>query len=120
MTALVSRRPADVALASKRLVDEVNRSPSASVNALLILNGLGDVDRAFEVARAYLLEQGPLMASVRWRPGDVLVNDQRRRKTHMLFTPVAAPMRTDARFQGLVEDVGIAAYWRAAGVRPDV
>jgi tetratricopeptide (TPR) repeat protein len=120
MTALVSRRPADVALASKRLVDDVNRSPSASVNALLILNGLGDVDRAFEVARAYLLEQGPLMASVRWRPGDVLVNDQRRRKTHILFTPVAAPMRTDARFQGLVEDVGIAAYWRAAGVRPDV
>ena len=58
------------------------------------------------------------MASVRWRPGQVLVNDQRRRKTHMLFTPVAAPMRADVRFQDLMERVGISAYWRAAGVRP--
>ena len=120
MTALASRRPADVARASARLMEEVNRSPSACLNALLILNGLGEIDRAFEVARAYLLEQGPLMASVRWRPGDVLVNDQRRRKTHMLFTPVAAPMRTDARFQDLIESVGVAAYWRAVGVRPDI
>jgi tetratricopeptide (TPR) repeat protein len=120
MTALASRRPADVARASARLIEEVTHSPSACVNALLLLNGLGETDRAFEVARAYLLEEGPLMASVNWRPGQVLVNDQRRRKTHMLFTPVAAAMRTDVRFQGLVERIGMAAYWRAAGVRPDV
>lgn len=118
MSALATRRPADVGSTSARLIDEVHRSPSACVNAVLLLNGLGEVDRAFDVARAYLLEQGPLMASVRWRPGQVLVNDQRRRKTHMLFTPVAAPMRADVRFQDLMERVGISAYWRAAGVRP--
>lgn len=120
MTALASRRPADVAHATSRLIDELSRSPSACVNALLILNGLGELDRAFEVARAYLLEQGPLMASVRWSPENGVVNDQRRRKTHMLFTPVASAMRADDRFQELVDDVGMAAYWRAAGVKPGI
>ncbi|WP_293675819.1 winged helix-turn-helix domain-containing protein [uncultured Phenylobacterium sp.] len=119
VTALITGRPADVTLAADRLLSEVGRSPSASVNALLILNGLGEVDRAFEVARAYLLEEGPLMASVRWRPGQVLVSDQRRRKTHMLFTPVAAAMRRDPRFPDLAERVGLAAYWRAVGRGPD-
>jgi DNA-binding winged helix-turn-helix (wHTH) protein/tetratricopeptide (TPR) repeat protein len=119
MTALATRRPADVARASARLAGEVTQSPSAAVNALLILNGLGEIDRAYEVAHAYLLEEGPLMATVRWKPGQVLVNDQRRRKTHMLFTPVAAPMRADPRFAALTERVGLAAYWRATGRRPE-
>jgi tetratricopeptide (TPR) repeat protein len=116
MEALVSGRPADAAQAKERLLADVARSPSASVNALLILNGLGELDRAFEVARAYLLEEGPLMASVQWRPGQVLVNDQRRRKTHMLFTPVTAAMRRDPRFPELAERVGLAAYWRTRGI----
>lgn len=120
LTAMESRRPTDIGLARARLLEEVTRSPSACVNALLLLSGLGEIERAFQVARAYLLEEGPLMASVNWRPGQVLINDQRRRKTHMLFTPVTAPMRTDARFEELVERIGMAAYWRARGLRSEV
>lgn len=120
MTAIASRRPADVRVAVDRLVAEVARGPSNAVNALLLLNGLGDVDRAFDVAEAYLLESGPLMASVRWRPGQVAVSDQRRRKSHMLFVPVTAAMRGDPRFMPLADRIGLSDYWRAAGVRPDV
>lgn len=120
MTALASRRPADVEVAVERLVAEVTRGPSNAVNALLLLNGLGAVDRAFDVAEAYLLESGPLMASVRWRPGQVAVSDQRRRKSHMLFVPVTAAMRGDPRFMPLADRIGLSDYWRAAGVRPDV
>lgn len=115
-TAIASRRPADIARAADRLLAEVIRSPSASINALLMLNGLGEVDRAFDVAHAYLLEEGPLIANVRWRPGQVLINDQRRRKTHMLFTPVAVAMRRDPRFPELAERVGLSGYWRSAGL----
>lgn len=119
MVAMSGRRPADVGEAVDRLVAEVTRGPSNAVNALLLLSGLGAADRAFDVANAYLLEDGPLMASVRWRPGQVAVNDQRRRKTHMLFVPATAPMRTDRRFVTLVERIGLADYWDAAGATPD-
>ncbi len=119
-TAIASGRRQDIARAARLQLDQVARSPSAAVNALLMLNGLGEIDHAFAVAEAYLLEEGPLMASVRWRPGQVLVNDQRRRKTHMLFTPVAEGMRRDPRFERLVERVGLTDYWRAAGVTAQV
>jgi hypothetical protein len=59
------------------------------------------------------------IASVNWRPGQPSVNDQRRRKTNMLFIPVSAPMRSDPRFSSLTEDIGLAAYWDEAGVAPD-
>ncbi len=85
----------------------------------MILNGLGEIDRAFAVAEAYLLERGPLMASVRWRTGQVSINDQRRRKTNMLFVPVSAPMRADRRFLPLTKDVGLADYWARSGIVPD-
>jgi DNA-binding winged helix-turn-helix (wHTH) protein len=98
IVALMTRRPADVAAAVDSVLSQVSRGPSHAISAVMILNGLGEIDRAFDVASAYLLERGPLMASVRWRAGDVSVNDSRRRKTSMLFVPVAAAMRADPRF----------------------
>lgn len=119
MTALASRRPADVAQAADAMTGLVSQGPSHSVHAIMILNALGEVGRAFDVAHAYLLEQGPLMASVRWRAGQVSINDHRRRKTNPLFVPVSAPMRADGRFAALVERIGLVDYWRRVGVTPD-
>jgi DNA-binding winged helix-turn-helix (wHTH) protein/tetratricopeptide (TPR) repeat protein len=119
MAALVSRRPADVDAAVASVLSTVSSGPSNAVGAVLILCGLGEVDRAFDVASAYLLERGPLMARVRWRAGDVSVNDQRRRKTNMLFVPVAAAMRADPRFIALTADIGLKDYWDRVGVVPD-
>lgn len=120
LAAIDNGRQADRARAVERLLAEVSRSPSNAINALLLLNGMGEIDRAFEVANAYLLEDGPLMASVRWRPGQVAINDQRRRKTHVLFIPVTAGMRADPRFSELTRRIGLADYWAQAGVKPDV
>ena len=117
--ALITRRPADVAAAVDSVLSLVSRGPTHAITAVVVLNGLGEIDRAFEVASAYLLERGSLMASVRWRAGDVSVNDQRRRKTNMLFLPVAAAMRADPRFMKLTTDIGLQSYWDRAGVVPD-
>lgn len=117
--ALASGRPADAARAADLLVGQVARSPTSAVSGVMLLAGLGEIDRAFEVADAYLLERGPLMASVNWRPGQLSMNDQHRRKTNMLFVPPAAPMRADPRFELLVRDTGLAAYWARANVVPD-
>lgn len=119
MAALASRRPADIARAADAVVAEIGHGPSLAINALLVLAALGEIDRAFAIANAYFRQQGPAMASVRWRPGQFSVNDQRRRKTQSLFVPVSAPLRADPRFAGLVEAIGLGDYWRAAGVVPD-
>ena len=119
MTALDTRRPADVAAAVTSALSSLTLGPSMAVSAVTILNRLGEIDRAFDVASAYLLERGPLMASLRWRKGQVSINDQRRRKTNMLFIPSAAAMRADKRFIPLVEQIGLRSYWDRVGVQPD-
>jgi DNA-binding winged helix-turn-helix (wHTH) protein/tetratricopeptide (TPR) repeat protein len=119
MVALASRTARDGARAVDMVTEGVRANPSAAINAVMILNGLGAIDRTFAVADAYLLERGPLIASVRWNAGDIGPRDQHRRKTNMLFVPVAAPMRADPRFLPLMESTGLARYWHAAGVVPD-
>lgn len=119
MTALAGRRPADVTRAAELVLGRLAQGPSSAVNGIMILCGLGEIDRAFDAANAYLLERGPLMASVRWRPGQLSVNDQRRRKTNMLFVPVAAGMQADPRFMRLVRDIGLKEYWDRSGMQPD-
>lgn len=119
LLALKTKERRDVSRATQAVLAAVSRGPSNSVNAIMILNGLGEIDKAFDVANAYLLERGPIIASLQWREGQVSVNDQRRRKTNMLFNPVGAPMRADPRFAKLTEDFGLAEYWRQANVVPD-
>jgi hypothetical protein len=80
---------------------------------------MGATDDAFELARAYYLEEGPIIAAMEWRPGQPIVPDQRRRKTNMLFTPTASAMQKDSRFLPLMEQMGLTDYWKRRGVVPD-
>jgi hypothetical protein len=97
----------------------VTHSVAAVVNAMMLLNLMGATDDAFELARAYYLEQGPIIAAMEWRPGQPIVPDQRRRKTNMLFTPTAAAMQKDPRFLPLMKEMGVTDYWERRGVVPD-
>lgn len=119
MTALAGKRPADVGRARDGVIQMLSQGPSQSVNAVMILCGLKEIDRAFDVATAYLLERGPVMATVQWRPGQFSMTDQRRRKTNMLFLPLANEMQRDPRFDPLMKDIGLARYWEQAKVVPD-
>lgn len=119
MSAARGRQPDEIDRAVARVMLTVERSVAAVVNAMMLLNLMGATDQAFELARAYYLEQGPLIVATQSRPGQPIVPDQRRRKTNMLFTPMAAPMRRDPRFPALMEAMGLADYWRRRGVLPD-
>lgn len=102
-----------------RIMGGVAQNVSAVVNAFMLLNLIGAVDQAFALADAYYLERGPVIAAVNWRPGQPVVPDQRRRKTNMIFTPVATPMQRDPRFMPLMSRIGLEDYWRRKAVKPD-
>jgi DNA-binding winged helix-turn-helix (wHTH) protein/tetratricopeptide (TPR) repeat protein len=119
LTASKNRQRAEVLAATKLVMTGVERSVAAVVNAMMLLNLMDATDAAFDLARAYYLEQGPIIAAMQWRPGQPDVPDQRRRKTNMLFTPTAAAMQKDSRFLPLMEEMGLADYWKRRGVVPD-
>ena len=119
MSAAKSRNAAAIDAAIRQIMAGVSHSVAAVVNAMMLLNLMGATDDAFELSRAYYLEQGPIIAAMEWRPGQPIVPDQRRRKTNMLFTPTAAAMQRDARFLPLMEAMGMREYWERRRVVPD-
>lgn len=119
LAALDSRSSPDIAKARKENMEAAPRSPGFAVNAIMVLSLLGEVDAAFTVADGYLLRRGPLIGTLWTGAGQMPVNDQRWRRTMMLFTPAAAAMRSDIRFPALCEGCGLADYWKRRGVAPD-
>jgi DNA-binding winged helix-turn-helix (wHTH) protein/tetratricopeptide (TPR) repeat protein len=119
LAAAQSRQAGEIDRATNLVVAGVSKSVAGVVNALMLLNLMGAVDAAFDVARAYYLEEGPIIAAMDWRPGQPSVPDQRRRKTNMLFTPSAKAMHRDARFMPMMQRMGLADYWNASGNMPD-
>ena len=97
---------------------EVARNQPWRANlATLVLSALGQKDDAFQVANGYLLWRGQVVSA---NKADVrVVNDINRRMPPWLFTPPCAIMRADPRFLDLCEELGLQAYWRARGVKPD-
>ena len=117
------------ALRSDRMEDKIQardaqraaaiRSPGLAVIAVQVLSLLGFVDDAFGVAEGYLLRHGSMIGSLRMSHDQLVVNDQERRKTVMLFNPCTTMMRSDPRFSGLVNALGLERYWERRGVKPD-
>ncbi len=97
----------------------INGGPLMSVMASSNLVLLGAIDHVFELSQGYLLERGPLMMETSWKEGRILHNDLRRRATNYLFLPLNAPMQADPRFGRLMQDIGLADFWRATGLTPD-
>lgn len=114
--ALDSGQRRDVAVAAH--LEAAGESGAGCVNAMLALSRLGALDEAFVVADGYLLDRGPLVTRI-GGSGVPIVNNQRWRKTMAMFIPATAPMRSDPRFEGLVEGMGLEDYWRAARLPPD-
>jgi DNA-binding winged helix-turn-helix (wHTH) protein/tetratricopeptide (TPR) repeat protein len=74
-------------------------------NAYMYLSALGRLDDAFAVAKDCYLGPGANTQPARFAPN--------------LFMPACRAMRKDPRFAGLTEGLGLAAYWRKVGAKPD-
>lgn len=83
---LTAEAVCDGSQATRRLAVEGNRrsaenGPAQCLAAIIQLAGLGEIDDAFAVCGAYLLNVGPLIVPGHRTPGDPAVTDQYRRLT---------------------------------------
>jgi tetratricopeptide (TPR) repeat protein len=91
----------------------------AARNAMQFASVLGRLDDAFTVADAYYFSRGFIVPD--W--GGAVAEGQSpnldSRDTETLFLPSTRAMRADPRFDRLVEEIGLARYWRESGTQPD-
>lgn len=102
------RGEAITALTSARAQGDI-----ASFLSIPYVAALGDISTAFEQSYTYLLGARDR------RTGERHLARRAARRTDFLFSTATAPMRADARFAELTETIGLGAYWRRTGSRPD-
>lgn len=97
------RRDIDKAAAAQLAL--AKKGERAAENAFMFLAGLDRLDEAFAVARSCYVGPDANIPPVRFAPN--------------LFEPGCKAMRKDPRFATLMSEMGLAAYWQKAGVKPD-
>jgi DNA-binding winged helix-turn-helix (wHTH) protein len=113
--ALADAQPASREAAIRAILDARQRGRMGSFIAIPFLVLLGAIEPAWQAIYTYYLgkrdpqsgERSPLPA-IAWR------------RTDILFAPVTAPLRRDARFQKLIAALHLDDYWRKTGTRPDI
>lgn len=119
LDALAEPSRARIARAKEANLAAAQLNPGQATYAAMALSQLGEVDAAFLVIEALLLAKGPLVAKRPIVPRSFVANSPSWCRTQWLFMPPLAAVRSDARFAGLCEDIGLTRYWRQRGVAPD-
>lgn len=115
--AFQTQSQADIAAMTLAYASAARETATGAEVAMLLASAFGRLDEAFDIADAYFFDRGFTVPSERLTQGSF--SPRNRRNTTMLFWPPAAAMRSDARFAALTRGIGLASYWRRAGVRPD-
>lgn len=114
-----SRAPAEIAKVMDRQMNRARNGSGMAENALQFACLFGRLDEAFAIAQAYYFSRGFVVPELRFSSGQGSYLRLENRTTRFLFQPSTAPMRADPRFRGLIEELGLEAYWRDAGIGPD-
>jgi DNA-binding winged helix-turn-helix (wHTH) protein/tetratricopeptide (TPR) repeat protein len=108
--ALAGEAPAGAAVA--RNLEYLRSRPAAGLDAAQACVALGSPDVAFDIFQGYYFSEGV------WRAVAPIGGDEDR-ITNPLFQPVMAPIWREARFDRLLERIGLNAYWRDTRTVPD-
>ncbi|MEO6434014.1 MAG: TIR domain-containing protein [Sphingomicrobium sp.] len=118
LSALDQPSEANVSAARAACLEGAVTTPELAGQGVLIMSALGQVDTAFDIANGFLMSRGPVVRREQ-AGGDAAKDAAGRINTQWLFLPAAASMRADSRFLHLCDGVGLVAYWRKRGVKPD-
>ncbi|BCW88004.1 hypothetical protein sos41_11410 [Alphaproteobacteria bacterium SO-S41] len=118
--ALQTRTPEDIKTALDTFAATVPQGFGYAQNAMMIEAALGDVDAAFRTANALYRGEGIDISPMMFSPAQGQYAGDKRGALHVLFGTLTASMRADPRFGKLAADLGLMAYWRETGIRPDV
>ena len=119
LAAMDQPTPANVAKAREACIEGAQMSPLFATEAITIMCALKDVDTGFEIADEFLFSRGPLVSRQKSGPEQAAEQAEWGISTQWMFTPPAAPMRSDRRFLPMCDGVGLTDYWRKRGVKPD-
>jgi hypothetical protein len=115
--AIRSQSAPDIDRAISLNLEAAGRGRGYTENAIQLAAMVGRLDTAFELANGYFFERGPSQTGRGFSPEQGVY--YREPRTAFLFMPSNAPMRADPRFDGLVEAIGLKAYWAKSGHKPD-
>ena len=118
LTALDQRTPASIANAKHASLVGAKRNLALSYQAVMVLAALGEVDAAFELTDALFAVRHPDGRAQPVNRGPP-AKSTACRFAPWLFTPPVASLRADPRFEALCEDIGLSAYWKLRGIKPD-
>jgi len=113
LQALLTRSERDVRAAVDAHLAARETGSVATFISVRYLAALGAVDPVFDLLDRYYF--GPLQPDGTRQPWP----PRTMRLTNFLFMPDTAPLRSDPRFAGLTQLLGLDDYWRATGTRPD-
>jgi DNA-binding winged helix-turn-helix (wHTH) protein/Tfp pilus assembly protein PilF len=102
--------------AARRAILEAAQNLRLAYQSAMVMSALGELNTAFDITNSYFAVGNS--GSVRSK-SSASVRSTAWRFAPWLFTPPIAAMRVDPRFQMLVDEIGLTAYWHARNVRPD-
>jgi hypothetical protein len=119
MGALLSRNASEVQAAVGKSLAMASQGPAGAVQAMFALGLFGRLEDLFPVADAYYLRSGDAPVPLQHGSSEPALNEQHRRMTQVLFTPVFREARRDARFMATCERIALVRYWNERGQTPD-
>ncbi len=113
LPALEERSVSNVARARQAVLDATAKNLGLTSQSAMVMSAIGELDTAFQLTDRFFAVGKDQLKS----PGTV--RSTAWRFAPWLFTPPIADMRADHRFDALVDQIGLSAYWQARQIKPD-
>jgi DNA-binding winged helix-turn-helix (wHTH) protein/tetratricopeptide (TPR) repeat protein len=118
-TALKTKAGADIDAAIASNLELAHVGAGYAENFVGFAAAMGRLDDAFKVADALYFDRGFKVGGLRFSTVQRTYTAFEDRRTRAIFYPTGKAMQHDPRFARLVGELGLAKYWKEAGVTPD-